>query len=108
MNKINISILEELLLKFCPTLAMRYFAKQIGIKNIVFDKFHETLFKVDRIDFFPVYGGRGFVLVINNETALFFYQEGDHFVYDGYEMGKYNKGDVTILDNIKKNSPMYP
>jgi hypothetical protein len=27
--------------------------------------------------------------------------DGDHFVYDGFEVGKYDKGDITIFDDIK-------
>ena len=108
MKKEDISIFTKLLLKHWPTLAMRLFAKKMGIKNIIFDKAHEALFKTERIDFFPTIGGRGLIMVIDGKTALFFYQEGDHFVYDGYEMGKYNKGDVTVFDGIRKDVSMYP
>lgn len=107
MKRDDISIFTKLLLKYCPNLAMRILAKKMGIKNIIFDKAHEALFKTERIDFFPTVGGRGLVMVIDRETALFFYQEGDHFVYDGYEMGSYNKGDVTIFDDLRKDVLMY-
>ncbi len=106
MCKNELSFIHKLLLKHCPTLAMRIFAKNIDI-NIIFDKAHEALFRTERIDFFPNVGGRGLIMVIDCKTALFFYQEGEHFVYDGYEMGKYNKGDVTIFDDLRKDVLMY-
>lgn len=60
---------------------------------------HEELAKSKRIDISPVNsGGRGFIITIDRKSALYFYQEGDHFVYDGCEMGEYEKGDVTIFD----------
>lgn len=108
MYQKKLSFIHKLLLKHCPTVAMRLFAKNIGIKNIIFDKAHEALFNTERIDFFPTIGGRGLIMVIDCKTALFFYQKNDHFVYDGYEMGPYNKGDVRIFDDIKKDAPIYP
>lgn len=108
MKKEDISFIDRWLLKYCPNAAMRLFAKRIGIKNPIFDKAHEALFNTERIDFFPTSGGRGLVMVIDRQTALFFYQEKDHFVYDGYEMGEYSKGDVTVFDAIEKKPQMYP
>jgi len=87
---------------------MKRFARLIVIKKPVFEKAHEVFGEAGRIDFFPASNGRGLILIMDCETALFFYQNGDHFIYDGYEMGTYNKGDVTILDGIKRNIPMYP
>ncbi|MFH1990390.1 MAG: hypothetical protein ABIJ19_00855, partial [Patescibacteria group bacterium] len=58
-----------------------------------------------RIDILPSESGlRGFVVVLDRKTAIYFYQDGDHFVYDGFEMGRYDKGDVTIFDNTKRNA----
>jgi hypothetical protein len=106
----KISWLDKQLLKFCPQLAARRLAKKLEIKNVVFDKLHETLHQVERIDFFPYLGNeRGFILVLDLQTALFFNQDGDHFEYDGWEMGKYNKGPVTVLDGLaKKDLSPYP
>lgn len=108
MHKNKLSFIHKFLLKYWPTLAMRLFANDIGIKNIIFDKAHEALFNTERIDFFPNIGGRGLTIVIDSKTALFFYQEDNHFVYDGYEIGTYNKEDVTIFDNLGKDILMYP
>lgn len=106
----KISWLDKLLLKIWPKLAMRRLAEKMMIKNVVFDKLHEIFGNVERIDIFP-HGGdrRDFILVLDRETALFFYQDGDHFKYDGFEMGKYNKGEVTIFDDLaNKDLSPYP
>ena len=42
------------------------------------------------------------MLVIDQKDALYFYQDGDHFSYDGCEIGEYEKGEVTIFDNLEK------
>lgn len=55
-----------------------------------------------RVDIFPLTSGeRGFVLMLNKNTALYFYQDGDHFIYDGFEVGEYDGGDVTIFDHLR-------
>lgn len=102
-EEIKINWFDKLLLKFWPKLMMRKFAKKMGIKEILFDAAHEVFHKVERIDFFPLFSqqARGFLLVLDGKTALYFYQDGDHFIYDGYEMGEYGKGDVTLFDDIK-------
>ena len=41
------------------------------------------------------------MIVIDRSTALYFYQDSDHFKYDGFEIGEYEKGDVTIFDNFR-------
>src|SRR3989344_4909754 len=65
----------------------------------VADRAHELFKKSERIDIAPSKSGlRGFQLIIDGSTALYFYQDGDHFVYDGFEGGEYGKGDVTIFD----------
>lgn len=102
-----VGLLNRFLFKRWPSMAMRLFAKEIGIKNVVFHKAHELFYGVDRVDFFPSHGDRGFVLVVDRKTALFFFQDGDHFEYDGFEMGEYTKGDVTVLDGIQEKTTPY-
>lgn len=102
MNKVKIGWLEKLLLRFWPTLAMKRFAREMGIENPPFGKAHDLFAGVERIDIIPFKSGyRGFILVLDGKTALYFYQDGDHFVYDGYEMGKYDKGEVTLFDHLR-------
>ncbi|OGB73383.1 hypothetical protein A3K24_00700 [candidate division Kazan bacterium RIFCSPHIGHO2_01_FULL_44_14] len=97
----KISWHRKLLLKLWPWAAFRLFAKELGVANPVFDKAHEIFGDTHRIDLYPTAGTkRGFILVLDLKTALYFYQDGDHFEYDGFEMGEYDKGDVTVFDNI--------
>ncbi len=94
------------LLKFNPITGIKRFNKQSGMENDIFEDAHEIFSKVGRIEIFPLPGGRrGFILVLNQKTALFFHQDADHFKYDGFEMGEYAKGDVTIFDHVPKDLP---
>ena len=96
----------RLMLKFRPTLGLKMFNKEQGVSNDIFEKAHDLFSKTKRIDIFPLAGGkRGFILVLDSDTALFFYQDGDHFKYDGFEMGEYAKGDVSIFDQLPKDRP---
>ena len=57
---------------------------------------------VGRVDIFPSMSAqRGFQIILNKSTALYFHQDGDHFVFDGSETGEYDGGDVTIFDKLK-------
>lgn len=103
MADIKISWYYKLLLKLYPWLAFKLFAKEFGINNPVFDKAHDVFSGIKRIDLYPTASAeRGFIVVLDLKTALYFYQDGDHFKYDGFEMGQYDKGDVTILDHISE------
>jgi hypothetical protein len=50
----------------------------------------------------PLRNSRGFILTLDNEVSLWFNQEGDCFKYDGWEVGNYKDGDITVLDNCPK------
>lgn len=100
MNIMN-SWLDKFLLKYWPNLAFRRAAKKLNIQNTVFSRLDEVFCASKRIDVIPTAGLRGFVFAIDQETAFYFYQIGDHFEYDGFEMGPYGKGDVTIFDNLR-------
>ena len=103
VGKLKVPWHTKLLLKLRPKLYMRLAARRMGIKNPVFDQAHDLFSKSERIDLFPRGGsdGRSITMVIDRKTALFFYQDGDHFKYDGFEMGEYGKGEVTVFDQIK-------
>lgn len=87
----------------------KYFPWILDLGFSIFAKFHlhevsalhKELNKSKSIDIFPTSRNRGFILVIDRKKALYFYQDGDHFSYDGCEVGEYEKGNVTIFDNIK-------
>lgn len=98
----KINWLDKIILKLFPTWGMKRLARKGGVENMVFDKLHEVLTGVDRVDIQPFMSGtRGFVLVLDRETALYFQQDGDKFVYEGYEMGKFEGGDVTVFDELR-------
>lgn len=100
MDEIKINWFTKLLLRYWSRLTMKFFARKLGIENPIFARAHGLFSKTNRIDIFPIESGyRGFIIVIDRKTALYFYQDGNHFVYDGYEMGEYEKGDVTVFDS---------
>ena len=103
--KLNFFI--KLLFRLWPKQAMKILAKKQGIKEPVFDKLHEVFYNSKRIDIFQTASNkRGFILIIDQQTALYFYQNNDHFEYDGFEMGQYDKGDVTIFDRAPYRNPI--
>jgi len=83
---------------------LRYVAKKQGIKSEKLDYAMKLFGESKRIDIHPLpsCSGRGFIITLDNKLSLFFYQDCDHFYYDGCEMGKYEKGNVTIFDNIQE------
>lgn len=90
---------QGMIARFFPKLFFRWHARRMGINATLCDKAHEVFTRVDRVDLFPLQSGsRGFQIILDRHTALYFYQDGDHFIYDGFEMGEYEKGDVTIFD----------
>lgn len=102
MGKLEVPWYTKIIMRFCPKLFMRWQAKRMGIDPI-FDGAHELFSGVKRVDLFPHGGrsGRSLIMILDRKTALFFYQDGDHFIYDGFEMGEYEKGDTAIFDQLK-------
>lgn len=93
--------LTRILLKFRPQAGFKRLNRKLEIENDIFDKADAVFQKAERIELYPISGShRGFVLVIDLKTALYFYQDGDHFKYDGFEIGEYEKGNITVFDNI--------
>lgn len=77
-------------------------AQRLQADGTLYRRAHEVFAKVERVDLFPSASGqRGFLLVLDKTTALYFYQDGDHFMYDGFEIGEYEPGDVTVLDGAR-------
>ncbi len=77
-------------------------ARKFGLSNDVAEEADHLFRRVERIDIFlSRAGNRGFQIILDGTTALYFNQDGDHFVYDGWEVGKYEKGDVTLFDNVR-------
>ena len=88
------------LLRFFPMAGLGRLARKFGFKSKYMKKANDLFFDVEKIDIVPLHGSgrRGFQIILDRNTALYFYQDGDHFIYDGSEVGKYEKGDVTIFD----------
>ncbi|OGL69602.1 MAG: hypothetical protein A2745_02200 [Candidatus Harrisonbacteria bacterium RIFCSPHIGHO2_01_FULL_44_13] len=94
----------RLLLRVWPLAGIRRLTRKMGIDPDIADKANALFANSERIDIVPSQSGeRGFQLIIDQSTCLYFYQDGDRFVYDGYETGKHKKGKVTVFDDIKKD-----
>lgn len=92
----------RIFLRLFPHAFFRRQAQHLKADGTLYRRAHEALAKVERVDLFPSASGqRGFLLVLDRTTALYFYQDGDHFVYDGFEIGEYEPGDVTVLDGVR-------
>jgi hypothetical protein len=98
----EISWLTKLAIKFWPKQWLKHMAGQQKIDARKLDWVFK-LFEGARIDFFPLNSGngRGFMIVVDQKFSLWFYQDGDHFVFDGYEMGEYAPGKITVLDGLE-------
>lgn len=98
----RINWLTKSLMRFAPKIFLRYAAKNQGVDDRKI-KYALKLFEgIKRIDIQPLpsRSGRGFIVYLDSKVALFFYQDGDHFYFDGLEIGEYKKGDVTIFDGL--------
>jgi hypothetical protein len=93
----------KLLMRFAPEKFLQYASKKQGIEPQDIDRARE-LFGRKHIDIYSLnsQSGRGFIIILDSKLSLHFYQDGDHFYYDGFEIGEYEKGDVTIFDNIQR------
>ena len=98
MFKIN--WFNKLLIRFAPKAFFHLATKKQGInpKDI---NYAMTLFDNKKVDIFPLsgQGGRRFIIILDNKMSLYFYQNGSCFKFDGFEIGEYKKGDVTIFDS---------
>lgn len=104
LDKMKVSWLTRTLLAISLSWGMSRLAKELSIPGIETSKAAHALFqKVERVDIVPSHSNmRGFQLILDGLLSLYFSQEGDHFVYDGFEMGPYDDGDVTILDKLRQ------
>lgn len=99
----SVSFWTRFLLRISMTRGVRSLSKKLGLDYDIADKAHDLFENIKKIDVVPLKSSqRGFQLILNRSTALYFYQEDDHFKYDGFEIGEYDKvGNVTIFDNLK-------
>jgi hypothetical protein len=100
-KELKIDWLAKLLFMVWPKMGVKYLALRMGVDDSAARNSHDVFSKVKRVDIFPAKNGlRGFIIILDNKTGLYFFQDGDHFSYDGYELGNYKKGDVTLFDRI--------
>ncbi|SRR6056297_612101 len=98
-NKFKLPWQKRFLMKYFPKLFLRLSGKEMGVDNKKID-YAYRLFDDAKIDIQPLSGGtRGFIITVDNKLTLWFYQDGNHFKFDGIEMGDYDDGDVTVFDN---------
>ena len=91
---------KRMLFRLWPQAIFKIATNKVDI-NIDFYKLHKIFSKSEKIDIFPTnINERGFILVLNQQVSLFFFQDGDNFKYDGFEVGEYEKGDITIFDSL--------
>jgi hypothetical protein len=103
LEKAKVSRLTRMLLAISLSWGMGRLAKELSIPGIETSKKAHALFeKVERVDIVPSRSNmRGFQIILDGLLSLYFSQDGDHFVYDGFEMGPYEDGDVTIFDKLR-------
>jgi hypothetical protein len=99
---LKINWFTKILMRFAPKTFLLFAAKKQGIKPQRIDYAMKLFGGNSRVDIHPLpsQSGRGFIVILDNKLSLYFYQDGDHFYYDGCEMGEYEKGDVTIFDRL--------
>ncbi len=101
---LKINWFTKILMRFVPKTFLRYAAEKQGIESQKIDYAMKLFGENSRVDIHPLpnRSGRGFIIILDNKLSLYFYQDGDHFYYDGCEIGEYEKGDVTIFDKIQE------
>jgi uncharacterized membrane protein (UPF0136 family) len=103
LEQAKVSWLTKILLGISLSWGLARLARELSLPGIETSKKAHALFqKVARVDFVPSRSTmRGFQIILDGLLSLYFSQEGDHFVYDGFEMGPYDEGDVTVLDKLR-------
>jgi len=97
------NFINKLSLRFFPRLFLKYGAKKQKVDPKKLDWAVKLFGDCERIDISrTATSDRGFILTLDKKMRLFFYQDGDHFSFDGYEIGEYENGEVTIFDNLGK------
>jgi hypothetical protein len=104
LRQANVSWLTRALLAIALPWGLGRLAKELGGPGIKLSKKAHAFFTdAERVDIVPSQTDmRGFQIIINHFLSLYFVQDGDHFTYDGFEMGQYENADVTIFDGLKK------
>jgi hypothetical protein len=100
-REFKISWWDRLTMRFFPKFFLKSSAKELGLDGKKIDLAYD-IFEGTKIHIEPLSGSsRGFIITLDNKLSLWFLQDGDHFEFDGIEMGEYEDGDVTVFDNLK-------
>lgn len=103
INKSKVGWLTKTLMRMLLPWTMKRFVTELNASGIALSKKAGELFEgVDRVDIIPIRAidVRGFQIILDNVIALYFCQEEDHFVYDGFELGPQEEGDITVFDDL--------
>ena len=100
MSNLDIPWYKKMILKFFPHLFLKWHAGHMNIDDKMIS-YAQNLFADKKIHIQPLSGvsGRGFIIFVDNKISFWFFQDENHFVYDGFEMGEYDDGDVTVFDS---------
>ena len=99
----TINKLTKIFLKFSPYAFLKRSAQQQGINSDKLNYAVKLFADCHRIDIQPWSGSRrGFIIFLDNKFSLWFLQAGDTFVFDGYEIGQYDNGSVTVFDGLAR------
>ncbi len=91
--------LDKMFIKFFPKIFLKSAAEKQAINPRKLNWAEKLFADCQRIDIKPLRGtSRGFIIYLDSKLSLWFYQDGDHFTFDGYEIGEYEKGEVTVFD----------
>lgn len=101
-KKLELDWWTRMLFILSPFRALCRVAEKMGVSPDIAMMAHDLFVDVKCVEIARTASDqRGFILTINRNTALYFYQDGDHFAYDGFEMGTYDPGDVQVFDRIE-------
>jgi len=102
LKRAKVSWLTRTLLGLSLTWGVSRLARELSMPGIETSKKAHALFQgIERVDIIPSQSSmRGFRIMLDGLLSLYFSQDGDHFVYDGFEMGPDDEGDVTIFDKL--------
>ena len=102
LKELNFPWYKKFLMQFFPKIFFKISAEELGLDSKKIDLAYK-LFDDSKIHIEPLSGGsRGFIITLDGKLSLWFFQDGDHFKFDGIEMGKYDDGEVTVFDDLKK------
>lgn len=80
------------LLRTAPVDAFGLVAESEGLSADLFDHARELFSAVQRIEFCPIGTKKdpGWKLILDHKLSLWFYQQGDTYRFDGWEIGDYS------------------